>query len=151
IAIIVEARRREEETRRRSSTGLRVGVLGGVAVLAAFSFVGLIGNVAVSRSESALDDLRYGAAIDEAKHAKFWAPWSAEPWRLLGETQMTVGDFKPARASLLKAVSKDRQNWDLWLSLALASEGAAQRQALAEAERLNPLSDEVKQIKDSLK
>ena len=74
IAIIVEARRREEEDRARSSTGLRIAVLGGVAVLAAFSFVGLIGNVAASRSERALDDLRYGAAIDAGEAGEVLGP-----------------------------------------------------------------------------
>ncbi len=151
VAVIVEARRREGEDMARSPLALRITSLAGIAVLAAFSFFGLIGNIAISRSSAALDDSSYGTAIADAKRARFWAPWSAEPWRLLGEAQLTVGDVKPARTSLLKAISKDRQNWDLWLSLAVVSEGTEQQHALAEAERLNPLSDEVRQIKDSLK
>ena len=149
IAIIVEARRREEEDRARSSTGLRIAVLGGVAVLAAFSFVGLIGNVAASRSEGLSttsatarpSTRRAGEVLGPVVRGPVAAPRRDPAHRR--RLQARAG--QPSEGGL-----EGSQNW-ISLSLALASEGKARRQALAEAERLNPLSDEVKQIKDSLK
>ena len=48
-----------------------------------------------------------------------------------------------ARPYFLKAIARDKRNWQLWLELAWASRGADQRRALAEASRLNPLSPEI--------
>ncbi len=149
VALIAEARPREEEAAGRSMP-FRLPSLGGIALLAAVSFIGLVGNMALSRSSAALDGLQYERAIAQAKEARPWASWSSEPWRLLGEAQLASGDLTAARASLREAISKEPDNWDLWLTLALATQGAEQRQALAEAERLNPLSPEIRQIKESL-
>lgn len=149
VAVIVEARRREEDATPRA-VPFPVAALGGVALLAAFSFVGLIGNVSLSRGEGALAALQYEKAVSEARRASTWAPWSSEPWRLLGEAQLAAGEITAARASLRSAVSEDPDDWKLWLSLALATEGEEQEQALAEAKRLNPLSGQVRQIEESL-
>ncbi len=149
VAMMTDARRGGAE-RAAGSTAVRTASLALIAVLAAVSAVGLIGSIALSRSSNALEDSRYGSALEEARRATRWAPWSSEPWRLLGETQLALGDFRPARANLREALSKDPGNWDLWLTLTLATEGSEQLEAFQQAERLNPLSEEVRQIKESL-
>jgi O-antigen ligase len=129
---------------------VRIATLTLIAGIAAFTAIGLVGNIALARGEAALDDGRYGAALREAERARRWAPWSAEPWRLRGETQLELGDTGGARASLRAAVEKDPGNWDLWLTLALAADGAEQRRALDTAERLNPLSAEIREIRAAI-
>jgi Flp pilus assembly protein TadD len=66
-------------------------------------------------------------------------PWSAEPWRRLGEAQALSGDLDAAQVSFRRAIDNDRRDWTLWYELAEASRGAERRQALAQASRLNPL------------
>jgi O-antigen ligase len=129
---------------------VRIASLTLIAAIAAFTAIGLVGNIALARGQAALDDGRYGAALREADRARRWAPWSAEPWRLRGETQLELGDTGGARASLREAVEKDPGNWDLWLTLALAAEGAEQRTALDTAARLNPLSAEIREIRAAI-
>jgi Flp pilus assembly protein TadD len=70
-------------------------------------------------------------------------PWSAEPWRRLGEAQVLAGHLAAARESFRNAIAKDRRDWTLWFELAGASRGGERRRALAEASRLNPLSAEI--------
>ena len=60
-----------------------------------------------------------------------FAPWSAEPWRRLGEAQFVAGNLAAARASFRKAIAKDRRDWTLWFELAQASRGAERQRALA--------------------
>jgi Flp pilus assembly protein TadD len=78
-----------------------------------------------------------------------FAPWSAEPWRRLGEAQAVSGDLAAARASFRKAIAKDRRDWTLWFELAEASRGAERERALAGASRLNPLSPELAEARQS--
>ena len=77
-------------------------------------------------------------------------PWSSEPWRHLGEAQLGRGQLRAARASFRRALAKDPQDWSLWFDIALATRGREQAQALARAERLNPLGSEVQQLREEL-
>ncbi len=79
-----------------------------------------------------------------------WAPWSPQPWRLVGEAQLARGELGPAQASFRKAIGKDGSDWSLWLDLARASEGRAQLAALERASQLNPLSPEIAQFRAEL-
>jgi cytochrome c-type biogenesis protein CcmH/NrfG len=84
-----------------------------------------------------------------ARHARQvirWAPWSSQGWQQLGEAQLAQRQPEAAQRSLRRAADKDPQNWSIWLELATAETGAARRQALAEARRLNPRSPEIAQL-----
>jgi Flp pilus assembly protein TadD len=67
-----------------------------------------------------------------------FVPWSAEPWRRLGEAQALSGNLAGARVSFRRAVEKAPRDWTLWYELALASRGVERQRAFAEASRLNP-------------
>jgi O-Antigen ligase len=114
---------------------------GGV-VLAVFlslaAVVGLVGNMALSRSNSARSHGDWVRAASDANTARSWMPWSPAPWAALGRAQLGAGLAADARRSFRKAISMDSGDWELWYRLASASRGAAHRRALAEAARLYP-------------
>lgn len=119
------------------------------AALAVVAFVGLTGSSAISASEEAASagTPNWDEAEDEARKARRWAPWSSEPWQRLAEAQMDRGDAAAARASFRKAIAKEPNDWLLWFRLAEASSGADRREALAEAQRLNPLGEEIRDLR----
>jgi O-antigen ligase len=126
---------------------VRWTALGGTAALIGFVLLGLLGNGAVSASSKSTDAGHYSRAESQARRATHFAPWSAEPWRRLGEAQAVAGDLAAARASFRKAITKDRRDWTLWFELADASRGAERQRALAEASLLNPLSPEIADLR----
>ena len=131
--------------------GLRARIVAGaVAVfLAGVAFVGLVGASALSASEdaAAASSPDWDDAEREARKARRWAPWSSEPWQRLGDAQLERGDLAGARTSFQKAIDKEPTDWLLWFRLAEASSGADRRNAIAEAERLNPLSEEIPELR----
>jgi tetratricopeptide (TPR) repeat protein len=147
-ALLVAAR---DERTKPISTRFRAGGLAAAFVLAAFAFVGLVGNSALAASEEAARAGDVERAEAEARKAARWAPWSSAPWEQLAEVRFARGAAAAARASLRKAIEKDPRNWSLWYELALRSDTkAAQRVALARARRLNPLSPEIDQLRAAL-
>ena len=48
-----------------------------------------------------------------------------------------------------RAIDKEPGDWLLWLRLAEASSGAEREAALREAERLNPLADEIREFRET--
>jgi Flp pilus assembly protein TadD len=76
----------------------------------------------------------------QARRAIRWAPWSAQAWQSLGHAQLGLNDRAGAHDSLLEALERSPGDWSVWYDLGTASEGAAQRRAYEQAERLNPLS-----------
>lgn len=131
--------------------GLRARIVAGAAAafLVGIAFVGLVGASALSESEDAAAAASpdWDKAEDEARKARRWAPWSSEPWERLGNAQLGRGDLPGARASYRKAIAKEPNDWLLWFRLAEASTVADRRDALAEAERLNPLSEEIRDFR----
>jgi hypothetical protein len=107
--------------------------------IGAFAFVGLVGNLAIEKSTNAADAGKWGKSARQAERARSWAPWSAEPPRLLGEAQAKLGTLPEARASFEQAIAKDRNNWLLWYDLWRVTAGPRARAALAEARRLDPI------------
>jgi hypothetical protein len=128
------------------SLPLRLAAVGLVLVLSTLAFVSVLGNVPLGRSRSALDESRWAEAADQAGLAKRWAPWASEPLRLLGEAQLGAGNPGRARVSFRAALDRDPENWQLWVDLALVSSGAEKRLALERASRLNPRSEQVRQL-----
>ncbi|MBD0290231.1 MAG: O-antigen ligase family protein [Thermoleophilia bacterium] len=133
----------EREQSVRVSGAFRGVLLVVVLAAAAAAFVGLIGNAALSSAGAALAADRAGDAASDAREATRWAPWSPEPWQLLGEAELSRGDRRAARAAFRRALDKDSSSWELWFHLALASKGKERREAAARALRLNPRSPEL--------
>jgi hypothetical protein len=124
----------------------RAAGLAVTAVLATIAIVGLVGNGAVGASIAALRSGDYAGAEREAASATRWAPWSAEPWRWLGEARLAQGNMTGARRSFDEALRRQPRDWALWYGAALASRGAERRLALRRAAALNPLSPEVREL-----
>jgi cytochrome c-type biogenesis protein CcmH/NrfG len=118
-------------------------------LLAAVAFIGFVGNRAEASSSDALDRSALHTAATDARSARRWEPWSAEPWRLLGEAQLEAGEVAQARRSFQRGIAKDERSWQLWLDLGLASRGAARRAALERVALLNPLSTELRELQGS--
>jgi hypothetical protein len=129
---------RDESTMIALGTRSRVILLGVAAVCAAFAFVALIGNIAMSRAQSAVNDKRYVRAESNAQRATSWAPWSARAWLLLGQAQAGLGKSEAAVRSLRHAVANDPTNYRYWLGLAAVAQGDERVRALQIAFRLNP-------------
>lgn len=131
----------------RAQRNVAAGLLLALAVVA---FVGLLGNAAAAKSESAARSGDWRAAASYAHRAIRWSPWSSVGWQQLGEAQLARHQLGPARRSLRKAIAKDPRNWVLWLDLSAASRGAAKRAALARAQQLNRLSPDLAQFRAEL-
>jgi hypothetical protein len=125
---------------RRGRRNVAVALLLALAVVA---FVGLLGNAAAAKSESAARSGDFPVAASYAHRAVRWAPWSSVGWKDLGEAQLALHQLGPARRSLREAIAKDPRNWVLWLDLSAASDGPAKRAALARALQLNRLSPDL--------
>jgi hypothetical protein len=134
------------------SVAFPVRAVGSLIVLAVgtLALVGLIANSALSAGTRSTADEHWQSADTQARKAISWAPWSSEGWQLLGESQLQRAQFAAARVSIRKAIAKDRDNWELWLDLALASGGEARRRAAEQALHLNPRSPEIAQIAPAL-
>jgi O-antigen ligase/polysaccharide polymerase Wzy-like membrane protein len=136
---ILIAARESARVRQLSVRARWLGV-GAAIVTALFAGIGLLGNAALSRSESAREhgDLARGASA--ARSARFWMPWSPAPWAALGRAELAAGLVRESRQSFRKAISLDRGDWQLWYELAGASTGPARRRALLRATALFPRS-----------
>ena len=109
-----------------------------IVVVCAGAAVGLAGNTALSRSDSARRQQDWVDAAEKAHLARSWMPWSPAPWEALGRAQLGAGRISEARLSFRKAISFDRTDWELWYYLASASTGDTRRSALRQAARLFP-------------
>ena len=133
----------ERATARPLRPAWRSALVALMAAGAAAAFVGLRGNQAIAASQNAASAGKWSKAAAEARTARSWAPWSSEPWQLLGEAQAASGQRAASLVSFRRALAKDHQSWEIWLDLAVASSGSERRHAFAEATKLNPLSPEI--------
>ncbi|HET7856672.1 MAG TPA: O-antigen ligase family protein [Gaiellaceae bacterium] len=145
-ALLLAARR--DEGRRTVVGRTLAAAVAGAFVFSVVIGIALLGNLALDRSAKALDRGDSAAAKREARRAGRWAPWSPESWRLLGEAQLAEGDLDSASRSFRKGLAKDDRSWELWLDLALASDGAERRRALDKAETLNPRAREIQELRE---
>jgi hypothetical protein len=136
--LVVAARDRNRVLR---VTGpVRVAAVTSALLLVALVFVTQLGNNAVAASERAAARGDERAALQQARRARDWLPWAAEPWKLIGQAQLALGETAAARASFREATRWESADWSSWLDLAETSSGSARRKALADAARLNPLA-----------
>ena len=137
------------EHRRELTLGgwARGGSIAFMAALAVFSFVTLTGNRYLGQASGALDRSETATAARDARRAAGWAPWSADALELQAGAALADGDSAAARRLYRRAIAKDGGDWELWLDLALASEGDARRRALDRAATLNPLAKAIEQLR----
>ena len=133
---------------RRPPARATVGLLAAAAVLGVVAVVAHVGNGASAAAQDALDRGDAAAARREADRARRFAPWSAEPWQLLGEAELAAGRLEAGRRDLQRATDEDPGAWYAWFELAVASDGAARANALARARMLNPLAPELDMAED---
>jgi O-antigen ligase/Flp pilus assembly protein TadD len=128
----------ERRPRAALSPRARASVLAGLLVLALAALGALAGNEALASASAALDRDDPGSATTAARWAERLVPWSPEPRRLQGEAELSQGDVAAARRDFRRALAIDSADWESWADLALVSQGAARRRALAQARSLNP-------------
>jgi tetratricopeptide (TPR) repeat protein len=149
-ACVLAIREPADADRLRMPGAQRNVAAGLLLALAVVAFVGLLGNAAAAKSESAARSGDFPGAVSYAHRAIRWSPWSSAGWKGLGEAQLALHEFGPARRSLRKAIAKDPKNWVLWLDLSAATHGAAKRAALARAVQLNRLSPDLAHFRAEL-
>ena len=125
----------------------RGSLLAVTVVLSVLAFVTLNANRSLGQASAALDRGDTAAAARDARRAARWTPWSSEALERRADAALQDGSLAKARALYRKAIAKDDGNWELWLGLALASNGAEHRAAVDRAAALNPLSPEVQQLR----
>ena len=142
-SLVVVARRPQARPRRHGRLPTRAAALVATLALTGFTLVGLAGNRALSAATAAARGHEWDVVEREASRAERWAPWSSEPWLLLGEVQLRRGDRAAALASFRRAISKDPRNWRAWFDLARSSSESERLRALSRAAALNPRSREI--------
>ena len=111
-----------------------------LVAVAAFAFVGLVGNRYLAQSNDATAAGHFATALGKAKKASTWAPWSAEAWQARGLAQVKLGERAAGLASLRIAVRKDPANATLWGTLAAYAPAGEAARARREFARLDPLA-----------
>jgi O-Antigen ligase len=115
-----------------------------LCVVAVFAYAG---NRVLAEALVAADRGDFSTSADRARTAHRLQPWSAEPWRLLGEAELARGADAAARRSFRSGLERDPRSWELWLDLGLATEGAEKQVSWARAASLNPLSPELQELR----
>jgi tetratricopeptide (TPR) repeat protein len=110
-----------------------------LAALTGAAILALDGSSHLAAAQDAEAAGRFDTAIADAHGALRYAPWSADAWRVIGESKLAQGDRAGARAAFRSAVHLDPSAWQTWAELASVSTGEPRRAAEAEAARLNPL------------
>jgi O-Antigen ligase len=134
LTLLLSARTREAPLAARA----RAPVAGVAVVLAVLALLAYAGNRELAVAES--------GEPSAARHAARLQPWSSEPWRLLGEAQLARGQVEAARESFRKGIERDDGDWELWLDLALATDGPERAHAIERARALNPRDPDITEI-----
>jgi hypothetical protein len=144
-ALLVAAR--PTDATRPLTRWLFASALGVACAISLLTALALVGNRALEQSADALDRTDTAEAKHQARRAARWTPWASEPWRLLGEAQLSEGDLEAAGASFRRGLAEDSRSWELWLDLALASEGRERREAFDRASALNPREPQIQALR----
>jgi tetratricopeptide (TPR) repeat protein len=118
--------------------GARYATVAALLGISAFALVGVLGSAPLASAETAFENGRYTEAAEDARRAIRWTPWGAQPWHMLGQTQVAQRRFPEARKSLLTALERAPNDWSIWFALGTASTGRAAACAYFQAGRLNP-------------
>lgn len=143
VALLAAAR---TAPRRSMSIRARVALVTAACVVGALAFLGLVGNGKLAAATSAADSGRWQQSAARAREARTWMPWSSEPWRVEGEAQLARRRFAAARVDFRRGLDRDSRSWELWLDLALATDGPGRRVAAHRAFLLNPHNTEVRAL-----
>ena len=108
--------------------------------------MGLIGNIALSRADDAVQNGQGRTAAAQGAKAHRWAPWSAQALEDLGDGRLLLGQKRSGLAALRAAAARDPGDWQIWFDIAAATNGSAHRAALARAKALNPHSPEIADV-----
>jgi len=146
-AAVVVAARGEDEEEQAAGPALRYGIAAGAVCVAVVAFVGLIGNIALARAQTAVAREEGIRALDNARTARRWMPWSAKAIQVEGDALLLLGRDAEGVATLRKAAAKDPGDWELWIDLAWAAIGPARQTALQRVEALNPRSSEIAEVR----
>jgi O-Antigen ligase len=121
----------------------RAGWAAAIGMLLAVGLVVNVGNRAADAAQAAILHGDSNRAEAAARRARTWMPWAAQPWQLLGQAEIARHEDAPARASLRKALSRNRTDWLTWYDLVTVSQGHERAVALRQARALNPLAPEL--------
>ncbi len=142
-SLVVAARGESQSAATPLRRSVRIAIGTAAALAAVVAFVGLIGNIALARSNKALLDGKGKVVVREAKRAHRWAPWSAQALRDLGEGKILIGQKRAGLADLRSAAAKDPGDWETWFDLASATAGRERARAIAHVRALNPAAPEL--------
>ena len=145
-SIIVAARGENQAGTRPLGRTVRIAIGALAAFAAVVAFVGLIGNIALARSEKALLNGNAKRVVTEARRAHRWAPWSAAALRDLGEGRILSGDGQAGLADLRSAAAKDPDDWETWFDIASATTGPTHALAVARVRALDPAGPELARL-----
>jgi hypothetical protein len=101
------------------------------AVVAAAALLAYAGNSRLAAAQDASQSGRFSRAIDEARAAHRWLPYSPDPWAVLGDVTHDPAYYR-------RAVALDPADWSLWQRLAAVSSGRLGPRAAAEGAPRNP-------------
>ncbi len=124
---------------RRPLGRMRFALAATLVVPAAFAAVMTAGSRETAAAQHSVLAGKWTQAAHEAKLAHRLAPWASAPLRTLAQTQMAAGDFSAAVATLHRAIALDPRSEQLWLDLAVATDGFEHGLALGRARALDPL------------
>jgi O-antigen ligase len=122
---------------------------GAAALLTVPALAGVLAYSPLASAREALNELRLEQAAQDARTAQRFAPWASEPWVILGDAK-AENDSAAARKAYREALERDGSSWELWLALAAVSSGEERRVALARAAELNPLSADIRQLREAV-
>lgn len=120
----------------------RVVPLAGFAVLACAGALVWAQGYFIGQGASHLRAGAWAAALQDARRARWVAPWSAESWRIRGEAERAQGRLAAARRSFRRGVALDENDVELWRALSRVTLGVELRRVRERVEKLDPQSVE---------
>ena len=115
-------------------------------VIAASSSARSSANKAIAGSDAAADDANWAQGRERGTEGQALGTVVFEPWQRLGEAHIKRA-FAAAEQDFREAIERDPRDFELWLGLARATDGAERAAALRRATELNPFSPEIEDFR----
>jgi O-antigen ligase len=138
---------KESDSLRVRLLSRRLGIAAAVAmagVAVSLEAIPLLTQVQIHESRAAVARGDTGGALTSALAARSMQPWAASPYLQLALVEEEAGAVRRARERINSAITRDANDWRLWLVRARleTKDGnvAAARRSLARARALNPRS-----------